>query len=51
MLQDIDHRLNELKLQKGDLPLLIEGTQGDLEEKKEMKGEKEEMKNSMYVIV
>jgi len=42
MLQDIDHRLNELKLQKGDLPLLIEGTQGDLEEKKEMKTELEE---------
>lgn len=33
-LQDIDHRLNQLKLQKGDLPQLIETIEEDIKEKK-----------------
>lgn len=32
-LQDIDHRLNELKMQKGDLPQLIETVGEDIKEK------------------
>lgn len=33
-LQDIDHRLNQLKMQKGDLPQLIEQVSEDIEGKK-----------------
>lgn len=33
-LQDIDHRLNDLKMQKGDLPQLIETVGEDIEDKK-----------------
>jgi predicted nucleic acid-binding Zn-ribbon protein len=33
-LQDIDHRLNELKMQKGDLPQLIEVIKEDIDTKK-----------------
>lgn len=40
-LQDIDHRLNELKMQKGDLPQLIETVGEDIKEKK---GETERLK-------
>jgi len=32
-LQNVDTRLDELKLQKGDLPVLIEQTEEDLAEK------------------
>lgn len=42
MLQDIDNRLNELKLQKGDLPILIEATEEDLKEKSELSKELKE---------
>lgn len=48
-LQDIDHRLNELKMQKGDLPQLIEQVSDDIEGKntelEEMKGRTETLRN------
>lgn len=49
MLQDIDHRLNDLKMQKGDLPLLIEQVSQDIEEKnaelEQMKEKKGNLRN------
>jgi predicted nucleic acid-binding Zn-ribbon protein len=53
-LQEYDNRLNQLKLQKGDLPNLIERTNEDLTEKKEMydelvkKSEKLKSDQKMY---
>lgn len=48
-LQGIDHRLNELKMQKGDLPQLIEQVSDDIEGKSteldEMKGNTEKLRN------
>lgn len=48
-LQDIDHRLNELKMQKGDLPQLIETVGEDIKEKKaeaeQLKEQREKMES------
>lgn len=41
-LQDVDNRLNALKLQKGDLPMIIEQLKEDSEEKKSRSVELEE---------
>jgi predicted nucleic acid-binding Zn-ribbon protein len=41
-LQDVDNRLNALKLQKGDLPMIIEQLKEDSEEKKNRSVELEE---------
>jgi predicted nucleic acid-binding Zn-ribbon protein len=46
-LQEVDNKLNTLKLQKGDLPMLIEQLQEDLKEKKERSSELEETVNKM----
>ncbi|MFZ0389394.1 MAG: C4-type zinc ribbon domain-containing protein [Calditrichia bacterium] len=41
-LQDIDSRYDILQLQKGDLPMMIEQAESDLQDKKERKSEMEE---------
>lgn len=46
-LQEVDNQLNALKLQKGDLPALIEHLQEDLQEKNERSSELEEKTNKM----
>ena len=47
-LQEVDNKLNTLKLQKGDLPFLIEEIQEDLKVKKERSSELEEKVNKMH---
>ena len=46
-LQDIDHRLNELKMQKGDLPQLIATVGEDIKEKKAESNRLEEQMEKM----
>jgi predicted nucleic acid-binding Zn-ribbon protein len=46
-LQEVDNKLNTLKLQKGDLPALIEHLREDLKEKEERSSELEEKVNKM----
>jgi predicted nucleic acid-binding Zn-ribbon protein len=46
-LQEIDHRLNELKMQKGDLPQLIETVKEEMNEKKAANEEHKERKEKL----
>jgi predicted nucleic acid-binding Zn-ribbon protein len=46
-LQDIDHRLNELKMQKGDLPQLIEVIKEDISTKKEEAEDRKQRKEKL----
>lgn len=46
-LQDIDHRLNELKMQKGDLPQLIEVIKEDISAKKEEAEDRKQRKEKL----
>ena len=46
-LQDVDNHLNSLTLQKGDLPVLIEHLEEDLEDKKNRSTELEEKVNKL----